>query len=264
MSNEVPYTSRKPVVFIHGAWMTPACWDPFTTVFEAAEYRVLAPAWPFIDGPAAALRSHPPAGLGGMTVGTIVDHYARIINTLPVPPLIIGHSFGGLVAQLLLDRGIGRAGVAVAPAPFAGIVPDGTTLAGALPILLRWNGWNRPYTISRQHFAMNFANTMDAASQQAAFERLVVPTSGRIFYQAATGIGLVIHPKERLQPLLIIEGEMDRTVTPSMARTAFEKQRKSPSRTDFKQFAGRSHFILSEPGWEEVADYALNWAENLV
>lgn len=264
MSNEVPYSHRKPVAFIHGAWMTPECWDSFRTVFDAAGYRVLAPAWPFIDGPAAVLRSHPPAGLGGLTVGAIVDHYARIINTLPVPPLIIGHSFGGLVAQLLLDRGIGRAGVVVAPAPFAGIMPDATTLAGALPILLRWNGWNRPYTISSEQFASNFANTIDTASQQSAFERLVVPTSGRIFYQAATGIGLVIHAKERLQPLLIIEGEMDRTVTPYMARAAFEKQAKAPSRTDFKQFAGRSHFILSEPGWEEVADYALNWAENLV
>lgn len=251
----------KTVVFIHGAWMTPACWDDFRKPYEAAGYAVHAPAWPFIAGDAAELRLHPPAGLGGLTVGTIVDHYARFIETLPAPPVLVGHSFGGLFAQILLDRGLGSMGVAIDPGPIAGVVPGPLSLAAALPIILRWNGWNRPFTLTREAFAKSFANAAPPEIQKTAYDRLVVPTSGRIFYQAASWIGTAVRPSRRKQPLLIMVGEKDRTVTPYVARAAYRIQKLSSARTDFKLIPGHSHFLIGEPGWDDVARAALAWIE---
>lgn len=253
----------KTVVFIPGAWMTPESWDNFRKIFEAAGYKTHAPSWPHLEGSAAALRANPPAALGGLSVGAIVDHYQAFISTLSEKPLIIGHSFGGLYTQILLDRGVGAAGIAIDPGPIGGIIPGPVSLAAALPVIARWEGWNRPYTLTREQFAASFANTAPVDLQNAAYDRLVVPTSGLIFYQSASWIGTFVHPKRRMQPLLITAAEKDRTVTPYVAHAAYLIQRHSPSRTDFAQFANRSHFLIAEPGWEEVANFALNWAKGL-
>jgi pimeloyl-ACP methyl ester carboxylesterase len=253
----------RTVVFIQGAWMLPASWDSFRKPFEAAGYKTHAPSWPYLEGTAAELRAKPPAALGGLTVGAIVDHYAAFIATLPEKPLIIGHSFGGLYTQLLLDRGIGAAGIAIDPGPIGGIIPGPISLAAAFPVLARWEGWNLPFTLSREAFAANFANTAPADLQESAYEHLVVPTSGRIFYQAAGWIGTFAHPKRRKQPLLITAAEKDRTVTPYVAHAAYLIQRRALARTDFTLFGNRSHFLIAEPGWEEVASFALNWAKRL-
>ena len=258
-----PTKPEKFVVLIPGAWMSPECWDLFRTVYEKAGYTVVAPAWPYLDKPAAELRANPPDALGSLTVGAIADHFEKIIRALPVQPLLIGHSFGGLFVQLLLDRGAGAAGVAVDPAPVGGVIPGPVSLAAAFPAIARWKGWSRPFTISRAGFASSFANTIDAQAQKLAYDKLVVPTSGRIFYQAAAGVGTFVKPKLRKQALLITVGEKDRTVTPYVARATYNKQKASPAKTDFKEFPGRSHFLIAEPGWEEVANYTLDWAQNL-
>ncbi|MEI9926829.1 MAG: alpha/beta hydrolase [Sphingomonas sp.] len=252
------------VVFIHGAWMVPACWDDFRKPFEAAGYTVHAPAWPTVDsGTPAELRANPPAGLGGLSVGAIADHYAGVVASLPEPPLIVGHSFGGLFTQLLLDRGLGAAGIAIDPAPVGGVIPGLLPLLAATPVLLRWNGWNRTYPLTKANFDRNFANRAPAALRDAAYDRLVVPTSGKIFYQAAFSVGTWVKPARRIAPLLITVGEKDRTVTPFTARGNYRVQKKSSARTDFKQFAGHSHFLIGEPGWEDVAAYCLDWAGRL-
>lgn len=249
------------VVFIPGAWMTPGCWDDFRKPFEAAGYTVHTPSWPTLDGGTPEqLRARPPEGLGALSIGAIVAHLAAVIADLPESPLIVGHSFGGLFTQLLLAQGLGVAGIALDPAPIAGVIPGPISLSAAAPILFRWNGWNRPFLISREAFAKTFANTIPPEAQRAAYDRLVVPTSGRIFFQAAAGLGSAAHPRRRAQPLLITVGEKDRTVSPYVARAAARIQRKSLAPTTFKQFAGRSHFLIAEPGWEEVADYCVAWA----
>jgi pimeloyl-ACP methyl ester carboxylesterase len=253
----------RTVVFIQGAWMTPESWDNFRKPFEAAGYKTHAPSWPYLDGTAAELRAKPPAALGNLSVGAIVDHYQTFIATLPEKPLIIGHSFGGLYTQILLDRGIGAAGIAIDPGPIGGIVPGPVSLAAALPVIARWEGWSRPYTLTPEGFAKNFANTAPGDLQKSAYERFVVPTSGRIFYQAAAWIGTFVHPKRRTQPLLITAAEKDRTVTPYVAHAAYEIQRHARARTDFTLFLNRSHFLIAEPGWEGVANFALNWAKGL-
>lgn len=255
--------ATKTAVFIQGAWMTPQSWDNFRKPFEVAGYKTYAPSWPYLDGNAADLRANSPPALGGLSVGAIVDHYQTFISTLSEKPLIIGHSFGGLYTQILLDRGVGAAGIAIDPGPIGGIVPGPVSLAAAFPVIARWEGWSRPYTLTREGFAKSFANTAPVDLQNSAYDRLVVPTSGRIFYQAASWIGTFVHPKRRRQPLLITAAEKDRTVTPYVAHAAYNIQRHAPSRTDFAQFANRSHFLIAEPGWEEVANFALNWAKGL-
>lgn len=251
----------RTVVFVNGAWMHAGCWDDFRKPFEAAGYAVHTPSWPLLGGaPVAQLRASPPPGLGALTVGEIVDHHQAFIDTLDEAPLIVGHSFGGLFTQMLLARGAGVAGIALEPAPAAFVIPGPASLAAAFPILNRINGWNRPYTLSFAGFQRSFANGNAEDFQRAAYERLVVPTSGRIFYQAASSLGTNVEPKKRTQPLLITGAERDRTVDLVSAHGAHRLQAASPAPTEYKEFAGHSHFLIGEPGWEEVAAYCLDWA----
>ncbi|MBI4921198.1 MAG: alpha/beta hydrolase [Devosia nanyangense] len=255
--------ATRTVVFIHGAWMAPTSWDGFKGAFGAAGYRTLTPAWPLMDRPVAELRASPHPDFGRLGVGEIADHHEALIRSLPEKPLLVGHSFGGLIVQMLLDRGIGAAGIAFDPAPIAGVTADPTSLGAALPAVLRWNGWNTPFMLSREGFANRFANTVPAADLGGYYDRLVVPAPGRIFYQAALMSGTGIRPARRNAPLLITSADKDRTVAPPLARQAYAIQRASPARTDFKTLADRSHFLCVEKGWEEVAKAALDWAADI-
>jgi alpha-beta hydrolase superfamily lysophospholipase len=248
----------KTALFITGAWMHTSSWDKFRGVFAGAGYETMTPAWPGLDGTPAALRDHPPEALKGLGLKAITDHYARIIGTLSAAPLIIGHSFGGLITQLLLDRGLGAAGIAFDPGPIAGIVPGPVSLLAATPPLFK--GPNGTFTLTRAGFGSSFANTVPVGELPGLYDAYVVPTPARIFYEAALMQGTRVRPAARTQPLLITAADRDRTVTPYLARAAYSIQRKSPARTDFRQFADRSHFLCNEAGWEEVAGAALDWA----
>ncbi|NBB14394.1 alpha/beta fold hydrolase [Caulobacter sp. SLTY] len=254
----------KTIVLIHGAWVTSESWATFRQPFEAAGYSVHTPTWPLLDGfTAAEINARPPEGFGALTVGRVVDHLQRFIEALPEQPILIGHSFGGLYTQLLLDRGVGAAGVALNPVLIGGIVPGPTTLGAALPILLRPNGWNRPYAFTRERWFRRFANGAPRALSDEAYDTYVIPAPSRIFYQAASWIGTLVDPRRRTAPLLITEGDADRLVTPYLSRSAFNIQRRSAARTDYAAFPGQSHFLIAEPGWERVADTALRWIQDL-
>lgn len=256
---------NKTIVLVHGAWVTPESWETFRQPFDAAGYMVHAPAWPFVEGRSAAeLNSEPPAGLGGLTVGRIADKYQAFIATLPEPPILVGHSFGGLLVQMLLDRGVGAAGVAINPAPIGGIVPGPSALRAIAPILLRFRAWRKPYRFTRQRFAELFANGASEAVAGSAFDRFVIPAPGMIFHQAAFWLGTGVRPGRRRQPLLITGGDEDRLVSLYLSRAAFRRQSRSPARTDYLEFPGRSHFLIAEPGWETVAASVLNWIESLL
>jgi pimeloyl-ACP methyl ester carboxylesterase len=180
---------KKTIVLIHGAWMTPASLANFRHHYEAHGYPVLSPAWPLMDRSVAELRATPHPQLGELTLGKIVDHYAAIIETLPEKPILIGHSYGGLIVQMLLDRGYGVVGVSIAPAPAARIVAGPKALWSALPVFLAWRGWTRPLTMTRKHFAWSMGNTLSADAQRRTYEEHVVPAPGRIYYQSVLGIG---------------------------------------------------------------------------
>jgi pimeloyl-ACP methyl ester carboxylesterase len=251
----------KTVMLIHGAWLTPASWNLFRHRYEARGYTVVIPPWPLADRPIEELRRSPHPEFRRLTIHKIVDHYAQLLRALPSSTIVIGHSYGGLFAQLLLDRGLGAAGVALDPAPIRGVAPTRRALLSALPVFLAWRGWNRVLTMRFADFATNFAQTLPEPEKRPAYDQYIVPTPGRLYYQGAFGIGTGIQPKNpERAPLLLIAGGRDRIVEPSMVHATYTRQRHAPSTTGFKLFPGRSHFLMVEPGWEEVADYAIEWA----
>jgi pimeloyl-ACP methyl ester carboxylesterase len=262
-------SKTKTIVLIHGAWVTGPSWDTFRKPFENAGYEVLVPTWPShigADGEplsAGAINKTPPKTLGALKIQTIVDHLYNYIDALPEKPIIVGHSFGGLYTQLLLDRGAGVAGVAINPAPIGGIVPGLTALIGIGPAVLRLNGWNRPYTMSRHIWRTRFAGTAPVELADAAYDSFVIPTSGRILHQAALWLGTRITPERRTQPLLITGSDKDLLISPYLSRSAFNIQKRSPARTDYVEFKGLSHFLIAEPGYEGVAKAVLDWLKTL-
>jgi pimeloyl-ACP methyl ester carboxylesterase len=252
----------KTIVFIHGAWVTPACWEFFKRRYEARGHTCIAPAWPFDERPVAELRRQPEAGLAGLGIAEIVEAYAAVIKALPEPPILMGHSFGGLFVQLLLDRGLGAAGVAIDPGPPRGVLPAPTAVRAALFVFLTWAGWRKAVTMPFKAFQWGFAHTLPADQQRAAFVAHIVPTPGRIYYQAVLGRHTAVDfANDQRAPLLLIAGEFDRTATAGMTRAMYRKHSASKAVTAFKEFAGRTHWLIAAPGWEEVADHAITWAE---
>lgn len=256
----------KSIVFIHGAFMTPRCWEQFNGYFAAKGYDCNAPAWPYRDKPIAELRSNPPPQLAGLGIAEIVEHHTALIRAMSEPPILIGHSFGGLFVQILLDRGLGAAGVAVDPAPPCGVLAfTPSAIRANSPVLLTWMGWKRIVRMSLKTFRYAFVNTLPANAQRAVYERQAVPETGRIFFQTAfaplrpNSPARVNFKNNQRAPLLITAGGSDHIVPASVNRSNYRKYKNSTARTDFKEFAGRSHWIMAEPGWEEVAGYIVDW-----
>lgn len=250
----------KTIVLIHGAFVTQRCWGSFKARYEERGFPVLAPSWPHLDGEVAELRANPPAGLGTLSLKDLVDSYAAVVEGLE-SPILIGHSFGGLITQLLLARGLGACGVAIDSAPPRGVLPGWDAIVSNFPTLTGLGAHKKAVFQSEEHFGKRFANGLPEEEKNAVWEAQVVPSSGRLFFQAATAHGdLKIDFKADRAPLLLIAGGADKTVTAGMNRQNHGKYKSSPARTDFHQFEGRSHWLIAEPGWEEVADYALDWA----
>lgn len=251
------------VVFIHGAFMSAESWGPWMQRFEARGYKTVAPAWPFLDHSVDDLQRSPDHRFGMLRIGEIVDNYASIIRDQGEPPILVGHSFGGLFVQMLLDRGIGRAGVAIDPAPPKGVLPGKNAVRASLPVLLGWASWKRVRRMSFEQFQWGWVHTLSEPEQRAAYEAQVIPTSGRLFLQALlaplTNQTKVNYRNSLRGPLLIIAGELDRTVEARMNLANFRKYARSTAVTDHREFPGRTHWIVGQPGWEEVADYAMDW-----
>ena len=254
------------IVFVHGAWVTARCWDPFVRYFGERGYRCLAPSWPCKDASPAQLRASPPPQLAGLGVREIVDHYAAFIRTLPETPVIIGHSYGGLFTQMLLDRGLGRAGVAISPAPPRGVLAlYPTTIRSNFSVLRRWAGWSKIIPPSFEEFSYGFLNTIAPSARRAIYDEHAVPETGRIFFQAAFALldraqaTRVNFANPARAPLLITAGSADHNVTPAMVRVNYRKYRGSPVRTDYHEFAGRSHWIIAAPGWDAAAAFIAEW-----
>jgi pimeloyl-ACP methyl ester carboxylesterase len=247
------------IMFVHGAWLTPSCWKPWRRAFEALGYATHAPTWPFMDRPMHALRGSPDPRLAKVGVSAIVDHYAGAIEALPERPIIIGHSFGGLVTQMLMGRGLGAAGVAIDPAPPRGVLPGPRSVLSALPVLTSWNGWNRVLRMSRAGFERDFANALPPAMQGSAFDHEIVPAPGRPYFQAALGIGNRVDFKAIAGPMLFVSGGRDRTAEPSMVRAIWHRYRKAGISADLAVYPDGSHFLIAEPGWERIVEGVATW-----
>ena len=254
----------KTVVFIHGAFTNPACWQDWIALFEGRGVRCLAPAWPHNDGDVATLRAKPDPQLAGVGVAEIVDHYAAAIEALPERPWLIGHSFGGLFVQLLLARGLGKGGVAIHPAPPRGIPPAPDAIKSNFPVLKVWGGHKKLHTMSFQDFCGGFDNGRPEAEQRAAYDRWIVPTPGRPFFQAGFAPFHSITEVDwmaRKVPLAIFCGGADKQVPASMNEANHRKYAKNPATTELIRFEDRNHLTIGVPGWESVATRALDWLE---
>lgn len=262
MSNE-----KKTILLIHGLWMTALSWEHWVDRYSAKGYRVIARSWPGMEGDIEELRRDPSA-IATLGVTEVVDHYESIIRELDRPP-IMGHSFGGLITQILLDRGWGAAGVAISTAAAKGVILlPFSTIKVVLPALSNPANNHRAVPLTPEQFHYAFTNTLNEAESLDVFNRYAVPGPDHVLFQAAfanfnphAASAVDFHNGTRA-PLLMIAGGVDHISPPSVVEANFNLYRKSGATTDYKEFSGRSHYILGQSGWEEVADYALAWAED--
>jgi pimeloyl-ACP methyl ester carboxylesterase len=261
----------KDIVFIHGAWLSSRSWERFAEYFAQRGYSIEAPEWPRKHGDVEELREHSEE-LADLGIAEIVDHYDGLIRGRDPQPVLIGHSFGGLFVQLLLDRGLGSAGVALDPAPPKGATYtlQPSTLKSAAPAIAHPSKLHGVVTLTQEQFNYGFTNTWEKADAEAAYERYAVPETGRIFFQDGlanfswNSPAEIDYEKSDRAPLLITVGEHDNTVPPKTARANFKKYAKSDAVTDFVEFPGRSHLLMVGDGWEEVASTVGDWLENVL
>ncbi len=259
-------TDAPPIVLIHGLWMTPLSWEHWIDHYRQHGYEVLAPAWPGMDGEIEELRRDA-SGLEHLGIPQIVEYYEEIIAALDRPPLIMGHSFGGLITQLLLDHGLGAAGVAIDSAAAKGVLTlPVSELKSAFPVLKNPANNHRTVMLTAAEFHYAFTNTLTDDESRAVYDRYAVPGPGRVLFQAAlanfnprAATRVDFHNDDRA-PLLFIAGSEDHVIPAAVNESNAKKYRKSEALTEFKAFPGRSHYTLGQPGWEDVADYALQWA----
>jgi pimeloyl-ACP methyl ester carboxylesterase len=260
----------RSIVFVHGAWVTDRCWDPFKGYFEGLGYHCVAPAWPGKDRSIEAIREDP-SPLAGLGIAEIAAHYERIVRAMPEAPILIGHSFGGLVVQLLLDRGLGTAGVAIDSAPPKGIWAfEPTAIRSLASVLLTPFAWRRVVRWSFERFRYAFVHPLSLVEARAAYETQVTPESGRIFWQSAVSLVSPGSPtrvdfrNSSRAPLLLVAGAVDRIVPAVINRRNHRAYRHSPARTDYREFPGRAHWIIAQAGWDEVASYVAGWLDEVV
>ena len=254
-----------PLVLIHGAWVSSRSWENYVDYFGERGYSVSAPEWPRKVGDVEEMRetADESAGLG---VQEIVDHYAELIDGLDQPPVLIGHSYGGLFVELLLDRGLGRAGVAMSPAPPKGIlVLPFSTLKSGSPALGHPSKWHGVVTLTLEEFTYAFVNTFSPEDAAAAYERYAVPETGQIFYEAGFA-NFHLHPPTEIHfknadraPLLLVGATEDHTVPASLTKAAYKRYEKSPAKTEYMEFEGRPHLHMAASDWQEVAQAIDGW-----
>jgi non-heme chloroperoxidase len=263
-------TGRQPLVFIHGLWLLPTSWDRWAQVFEGAGYTALTPGWP--DDPQSVAEANAqPDVFANKTIGQVADHFDGLSRRLNRKPAIIGHSFGGLLAQILAGRGLAAATVAVDPAPFRGVLPlPLSTLKSAWPVLGNPANRNRAIPLTFEQFRFGFANAVTEAEAKELYETFAVPASGKPLFQAATANlnpwteAKVDTENPKRGPLLIISGEKDHTVPWAIANASFKRQKRNKGVTEIVEIKNRGHALTIDHGWREVADTALAFIQRFI
>jgi non-heme chloroperoxidase len=260
-------TGRTPVVFIHGLWLLPSSWDRWATVFDEAGYAALTPGWP--DDPATVDEANAnPEVFAHKTVGQVADHFAEVIGKLDKKPVVIGHSFGGLLAQIIAGRGLAAAAVAIDPAPFRGVLPlPISALKASRPVLGNPANRGRAVPLTYEQFRYAFANAVSEEEAKELYETFAVPAPGAPLFQAAAANlnpwteAKVDSKNPDRGPLLIISGEKDNTVPWAIANASFKKQKRNEGVTEITEIPGRGHALVVDSGWREVADTALEFVK---
>jgi non-heme chloroperoxidase len=263
-------TSRQPVVFVHGLWLLPSSWDRWASAFNAAGYVALTPGWP--DDPETVDEANArPNVMAHKTIGQVADHFEFIVRGLKKKPAIIGHSFGGLLAQILAGRAASAATVAIDPAPFRGVLPlPFSALKSAWPVLGNPANRNRAVPLTFDQFRYAFANAVSEHEATELYDLYAVPASGApLFQAAAANLNPWTEAKVDTEnpdrgPLLILSGEKDHTVPWSIANATYERQARNVGVTEIKEMANRGHALTIDNGWREVADTALAFVKRFV
>jgi non-heme chloroperoxidase len=260
----------QPVVFIHGLWLLPSSWDRWAAVFEEAGYTALSPGWPDDPDTVEEANAHPEV-FAHKTVGQVADHFADVIGRLDKKPAVIGHSFGGLLTQIVAGRGLSAASVAIDPAPFRGVLPlPISALKSASPVLSNPANRNRAVPLTSEQFRFGFANAVTEDEAKQLHDAYAVPAPGAPLFQAATAnlnpwTEAKVNSKNPARgPLLIISGEKDNTVPWSIANASYKKQKRNEGVTEIIEMKGRGHALTIDSGWREVADTALAFIQRFV
>jgi non-heme chloroperoxidase len=263
-------TGLQPVVFIHGLWLLPSSWDRWATVFEEAGYTALSPGWPDDPETVEEANAHPEV-LAHKTVGQVADHFADVIGRLTKKPAVVGHSFGGLLAQIIAGRGLSAAAVAIDPAPFRGVLPlPISALKSASPVLSNPANRNRAVPLTYEQFRFGFANAVSEDEAKQLYDAYAVPAPGAPLFQAATANlnpwteAKVNSKNPDRGPLLIISGEKDNTVPWAIANASYKKQKRNEGVTEIVEMPNRGHALTIDSGWREVADTALAFVKRFV
>ncbi|WP_431969630.1 alpha/beta hydrolase [Nocardia sp. bgisy134] len=263
-------SGRTPVVFIHGLWLLAGSWDRWAAVFADAGYAPVTAGWPDDPRTVAEAREHPEV-FAGKTVGQVADHYASVIRALDRKPAVIGHSFGGLLTQILAGRGLSAASVAIDAAPFRGVLAlPISSLRAAAPVLSNPANRRRAVPLTYEQFRYSFANAVDEDEARSLFEIYAVAAPGAPLFQAAAA-NLNPWSETRVDtenpergPLLILSGEKDNTVPRAITHAEYVKQKRNPGVTEFVELPGRGHALTIDSGWREVAETALRFVQRFV
>jgi non-heme chloroperoxidase len=258
-------SGRIPVVFVHGLWLLPNSWDRWRTMFEEAGYATLAPGWPDDPNTVEDANRHPEV-LAHKSIGQIADHVEDVIGGLTKKPAVIGHSFGGLLTQILAGRGVSAVSVAIDPAPFRGVLPlPFSALKSASPVLGNPANHRRAVPLTYEQFRFAFANAVTEEEAKELYATFAVPGSGVPLFQAATAnLNPWTQAKVKSKnpdrgPLLIIDGEKDNTVPWAIANASFKKQKRNPGVTEIVKIPDRGHSLVIDHGWRVVADTTLSF-----
>jgi pimeloyl-ACP methyl ester carboxylesterase len=256
---------RMPVVFVHGLWLLAGSWDRWAAVFEEAGYAPIVADWPGDPASVAEARENP-AALAGKRVGQVADHIGDLIGRLSRKPAVVGHSFGGLMAQIVAGRGLSAATVAIDPAPFRGVLPlPIAALRSTMPVLRNPANRGRAIALTLEQFRYGWANALSAEEAEQLHETFHVPAPGAPIFQAAMAN---LNPRTEVKvdsksadrgPLLIFSGDEDHAVPPAMARAAYRKQARNASVTELVELPDRGHSLTIDSGWREVADRSLEF-----
>ncbi|HYQ64294.1 alpha/beta hydrolase [Actinophytocola sp.] len=258
---------RRPAVFIHGLWLHASSWAPWLDLFRDAGYEPVAPGWPNEPATVEEARANPDL-VANLSIDEVTDHYAKIIAALPAPPVIVGHSFGGLVTEKLLGQGIGAAGVAIDPAQIKGVLPlPLAQLRAGLPALGNPANLHKAVSLTSKEFRFGFGNALTEQESDELYEKWTIPSPARPLFQAAAA-NFVMHSQAKVDtgndtrgPLLLISGTADHTVPDVVTRSTFKQYRDSTAVTELRQFEGRGHSLTVDSGWREVADAVLAWLD---
>jgi len=252
-----------PVVFVHGLWLLPSSWDRWVALFEDAGYVTLTPGWPDDPDTVAKAKANPEV-FADKGVGDIADHQESIIRRLERKPAVLGHSFGGLLTQILAGRGLSAVSVAMDPAPFRGVLPlPISELRSSEPVLKNPANYHRAIPLTYEQFRYSFANAVSEGEAKELYDAYSVPGSGKPLFQAALANlnpwteAMVDTKNPERGPLLIIVGEKDHTAPPAVAKASYNKQKRNAGVTEYVEIPGRGHALTIDNGWRDVADIAL-------